>query len=102
MLQAAIAVQAGQFIRQHTQGKQPPAVGVPVGHHVHEVQPALERALLFLHEQQVIALQKGLAVFRQAMTIEDELLFPYPPPLESRDPDEARVVACGTLCRKSL
>ena len=31
MLQAAIAVQAGQFIRQHTQGKQPPAVGVPVG-----------------------------------------------------------------------
>jgi crotonobetainyl-CoA:carnitine CoA-transferase CaiB-like acyl-CoA transferase len=31
MLQAAVAVQAGQFIRQHTQGKQPPAVGVPVG-----------------------------------------------------------------------
>jgi crotonobetainyl-CoA:carnitine CoA-transferase CaiB-like acyl-CoA transferase len=31
MLQAALGVQAGQFIRQHTQGKQPPAVGVPVG-----------------------------------------------------------------------
>jgi crotonobetainyl-CoA:carnitine CoA-transferase CaiB-like acyl-CoA transferase len=31
MLQAAVAVQAGQFIRQHTQGKQPPSVGVPVG-----------------------------------------------------------------------
>ncbi len=31
MLQAALAVQAGQFIRHHTQGKQPPAVGVPVG-----------------------------------------------------------------------
>ena len=31
MLQAALSVQAGQFIRHHTQGKQPPAVGVPVG-----------------------------------------------------------------------
>jgi len=31
---------------------------------------ALERALLFLHEQRVIALQKGLAVFRPAMTIQ--------------------------------
>lgn len=31
MLQAAIAVQAGQFIRHHTQGKQPAAAGVPVG-----------------------------------------------------------------------
>ena len=31
MLQAAMGVQAGQFIRQHTQGKQQPAVGVPVG-----------------------------------------------------------------------
>ena len=30
---------------------------------------AAERALLFLHEQQVIHLQNGLAVFRQAMTI---------------------------------
>lgn len=28
-----------------------------------------------------------------AGAIEDELLFPYPPPLEARDPDEARVVA---------
>jgi len=30
---------------------------------------AIERALMFLHEQDVIALQQGLAVFRQAMTI---------------------------------
>lgn len=30
---------------------------------------ALERALLFLHEHKAIILQKGLAVFRQAMTI---------------------------------
>ena len=30
---------------------------------------ASERALLFLHEQKVIQLQQGLAVFRQAMTI---------------------------------
>ncbi|HUC85782.1 MAG TPA: RecQ family ATP-dependent DNA helicase, partial [Candidatus Acidoferrales bacterium] len=30
---------------------------------------ALERALMFLHEQRVIALQQGLAVFRAAMTI---------------------------------
>jgi crotonobetainyl-CoA:carnitine CoA-transferase CaiB-like acyl-CoA transferase len=31
MLQAALSVQAGQFIRHHTQGGQPHAVGVPVG-----------------------------------------------------------------------
>jgi ATP-dependent DNA helicase RecQ len=30
---------------------------------------ALDRALMFLHEQRIITLQKGLAVFRQAMTI---------------------------------
>lgn len=30
---------------------------------------AIDRALMFLHEQKVIALQHGLAVFRQAMTI---------------------------------
>ena len=30
---------------------------------------AIERALMFLHEQKVIVLQQGLAVFRQAMTI---------------------------------
>jgi ATP-dependent DNA helicase RecQ len=29
----------------------------------------LERALMYLHEQHVIKLQKGLAVFRSAMTI---------------------------------
>ncbi len=31
--------------------------------------PAIERGLLFLHEQSVIILQHGLAVFRQAMTL---------------------------------
>lgn len=30
---------------------------------------ALDRALMFLHEQRVITLQSGLAVFRQAMTV---------------------------------
>ncbi|MCK4502166.1 MAG: RecQ family ATP-dependent DNA helicase, partial [Desulfuromonadales bacterium] len=30
---------------------------------------AIERALMFMHEQKVITLQQGLAVFRQAMTI---------------------------------
>ena len=30
---------------------------------------AIERALMFLHEQKVMTLQQGLAVFRQAMTI---------------------------------
>jgi ATP-dependent DNA helicase RecQ len=30
---------------------------------------AIERALMFMHEQKVIILQKGLTVFRQAMTI---------------------------------
>ena len=30
---------------------------------------AIDRALMFLHEQKVIILQQGLAVFRQAMTI---------------------------------
>jgi ATP-dependent DNA helicase RecQ len=36
---------------------------------VRDKQQAIERCLLFLHEQRVIILQKGLAVFRQAMTI---------------------------------
>ncbi|HVT18852.1 MAG TPA: RecQ family ATP-dependent DNA helicase [Thermoanaerobaculia bacterium] len=36
---------------------------------IDEPLPAVERALLFLHEQKVIQLQHGLAVFRQAMTI---------------------------------
>lgn len=30
---------------------------------------AIDRALMFLHDQRIITLQKGLAVFRQAMTI---------------------------------
>lgn len=34
-----------------------------------DIDAALERALMFLHEQQVIILQQGLAVFRSAMTI---------------------------------
>ena len=36
---------------------------------VKNVLAAIDRALMFLHEQQVIILQQGLAVFRQAMTI---------------------------------
>ena len=34
-----------------------------------KVLPAIERGLLFLHEQNAIILQQGLAVFRQAMTL---------------------------------
>ncbi len=34
-----------------------------------DVDAAIERALMFLHEQRVIVLQHGLAVFRSAMTI---------------------------------
>ena len=34
-----------------------------------DVTAALERALMYLHEQHVIVLQQGLAVFRPAMTI---------------------------------
>ncbi len=34
-----------------------------------DVQAAIERGLMFLHEQEVIILQKGLAIFRSAMTI---------------------------------
>jgi ATP-dependent DNA helicase RecQ len=36
---------------------------------VRDRQQAIERSLLFLHEQRIIILQKGLAVFRQSMTI---------------------------------
>lgn len=36
---------------------------------VKNIFPAIERALMFLHEQRVITLQGGLAVLRQAMTI---------------------------------
>jgi ATP-dependent DNA helicase RecQ len=36
---------------------------------IKDVEAALERALMYLHEQRVIVLQHGLAVFRSAMTI---------------------------------
>lgn len=36
---------------------------------VHNPLAAIERGLMFMHEQKVITLQQGLAVFRQAMTI---------------------------------
>ncbi len=36
---------------------------------VKDIDAAIERALMFLHEQRVIVLQQGLAVFRSAMTI---------------------------------
>ncbi len=37
--------------------------------HIRDILAAMDRAIMFLHEQKVIILQKGLAVFRQAMTI---------------------------------
>lgn len=36
---------------------------------VKDIFDVIDRALMFLHEQQIIILQQGLAVFRQAMTI---------------------------------
>ena len=36
---------------------------------IRDMQAAIERALMFLHEQNVIILQKGLAIFRSAMTV---------------------------------
>lgn len=36
---------------------------------VRDIDAAIERALMFLHEQKVVTLQQGLAVFRSAMTI---------------------------------
>lgn len=36
---------------------------------IRDMQAAIERGLMFLHEQNVIILQKGLAIFRSAMTI---------------------------------
>jgi len=36
---------------------------------ISDIDAALERALMFLHEQRVIILQHGLAIFRSAMTI---------------------------------
>ncbi len=36
---------------------------------VRDMQAAIERGLMFLHEQNVIVLQQGLAVFRSAMTV---------------------------------
>ncbi len=36
---------------------------------IRDMQAAIERGLMFLHEQEVIILQKGLAIFRSAMTI---------------------------------
>jgi len=36
---------------------------------IRDMQAAIERGLMFLHEQSVIILQKGLAIFRSAMTV---------------------------------
>ena len=36
---------------------------------IRDFQAAIERGLMFLHEQNVIILQKGLAIFRSAMTV---------------------------------
>ncbi len=40
-----------------------------LGAEIHDPLAAMDRALMFLHEQRVITLQQGLAVFRSAMTI---------------------------------
>jgi len=42
---------------------------LPLSVEVKKVLPAIERALMFLHEQHIIELQGGLAVLRQAMTL---------------------------------
>ncbi|MFH2064535.1 MAG: RecQ family ATP-dependent DNA helicase [Pseudomonadota bacterium] len=42
---------------------------ITLGVEVKKMLPAIERALMFLHEQKVITLQNGLSVLRQAMTI---------------------------------
>ena len=42
---------------------------ITLGAEVRKVLPAIDRALMFLHEQKVITLQGGLAILRQAMTI---------------------------------
>lgn len=36
---------------------------------IRDLQAAIERGIMFLHEQNVIILQKGLAIFRSAMTV---------------------------------
>lgn len=41
-----------------------------IGHQIRDPLVAIDRGLMFLHEQKVISLQQGLAVFRQAMTIQ--------------------------------
>ena len=40
-----------------------------LGHELKDPLAAVDRGLMFLHEQRVITLQQGLSVFRQAMTI---------------------------------
>jgi len=41
-----------------------------LGRQIRDPLAAIDRGLMFLHEQKVISLQQGLAVFRQAMTIQ--------------------------------
>jgi len=45
------------------------AADLVLGAQIKDRQAALEHALMYLHEQHVLILQQGLAVFRQAMTI---------------------------------
>jgi ATP-dependent DNA helicase RecQ len=42
---------------------------ITISGEVKKVLPAIDRALMFLHEQKVITLQGGLAILRQAMTL---------------------------------
>src|SRR5690606_32889587 len=36
---------------------------------IHDMQAAIERGLMYLHEQNVVTLQRGLAIFRSAITV---------------------------------
>ena len=60
---------------------------------VKDIDAALERALMFLHEQRVIVLQQGLAVFRSAMTIR------FQPEAEARNTRPPTTSPSSTITR---
>ena len=65
-----------------------------------DMDAALERALMFLHEQRVIILQQGLAVFRSAMTIRfqpEARTEKYKPPITSR----SSIITRSAFCRST-
>lgn len=59
------------LLAETTMGKLTAALtaGLALNGKIKDPQKAIERALLWLHEQEIIRLNKGLAVFRPAMTI---------------------------------